>query len=59
MPGSVAETGATGLQVLVVSGRSGCGGDADGGSGGGTDGGGGCGRDSNRDGRLIRWEYNV
>ena len=41
MSGGGAETGATGIQAVVGTGRSGCGGDADGGSEGGTDGGGG------------------
>ena len=55
-----AETGATGIQVEVGAVNIGCGGNAAGGLGGGTDkGGGGDGQDSNRDGRLIRWEYTV
>ena len=41
MSGGGAETGATSIQAVVGTGRSGCGGDAEGGSEGGTDGGGG------------------
>ena len=53
--GGGADTGDTGLHVLMISGRGGCEGDVDGGSGGGTYGGGeGYGRCSDRDGQLIR-----
>ena len=50
------ETGAKDIQVLVVTGSSGCVRDADSGSGGGTyGGGGGDGRDIDGDGRIFRW----
>ena len=45
-----------GGNALVVTGRSGFGGDADGGPGGGADGGGGGdGRDGYCGGRLVKW----
>ena len=54
------ETGATGLQVVVGTGRGECGGDVDSGLGCGMAGGGGGDvQDSNRDRQLIMWEYNV
>ena len=53
------ETGATGVQVVMGTGRDGCGGDVDIGSGGRTEGGGG-GDGWVGDGeRLSRWEDNV
>ena len=41
MSGGGADTGANGVQAVVLTGRGGCGRDANGGSGGGTDVGGG------------------
>ena len=38
VPGGRVETGAKGVQAVVVTGQGGCGRDADGGVGGGTDG---------------------
>ena len=59
MSGSGAEAGVGGGQAVVGSGRSGFGGDVDGGSGGGTGGGwGGYLRDGDRD-ELNRWEDDV
>ena len=57
--GGGAENGSKDVQAVVVTGRGGCGGDADGGLGGGTYGGGGEGGwDRDRD-ILSRWEDNV
>ena len=59
MSGDGADTGSTGIQAVVGSGRGGCGGKADRRLGGGTDGGGGgYGRDGDG-GRLSRWEDNI
>ena len=59
MSAVVTYTSATGIQVVLVAVRVGCGGYADGVSGGGTDGvGGGDRRDGNGN-RLSRWEDNV
>ena len=58
--GGEADTGDTGIQAALGSGRDGCGGDANGGLGGRTErGAGGDGRDGDGDGQLIRWEYTV
>ena len=58
--GGEADTGDTGIQAALGSGRDGCGGDANGGLGGRTErGAGGDGRDDDGDGQLIRWEYTV
>ena len=59
MSGGGAETWTTGIQLVMVTGRVGCGGDASGGSGGGTDRGGG-GDVRGGDGeRISWWEDNV
>ena len=56
MPGGKAEARATGRNVVVVTGGSGFGGDADGGSGGGADvRGGGDGWDGDCVGQLVKW----
>ena len=60
MYGGKTEARAKGGKEAMVAGRSGFGGDADGGLGGRTDVEvGGDGRDRDGDGRLIKWEYTV
>ena len=59
VPGGVVETGAKGVQEVVVTGKGGCGRDTDCGSGGRTDGGG-IVYIWDGDGDIIsRWEDNV
>ena len=60
LSGGIEASRVTGGQSVVVTGRLGLGGDADGGLGGGTGGGGGgYGRDRDGDGQIIRWEDTV
>ena len=59
MSGSVAETGATGVEAVVGTGWGGCGGDVEGGLGVGIDGGGLGYRWSGDGNRLSRWDYNL